>query len=415
MQPFKLSYYIARRYLFAKKSHNIINIISIISLVGVAVGVMALVIVLSVFNGFDSLIKKMYSNIDADIRIVPIEGKTFSTSTSAFINLNNHKGIEAIAEVLEENAIFSYGSKKHIGTIKGVSRNYQDISGIDSVICNGQFGLWRENQPLAIMGRGVAYYLNVSIAQFEPITVYIPKRGKSALSMEAAFERRSIMPSGVFAIEQDFDVQYTIAPIEFVRKLLVYDSTIVSAIEIKAKNGYSINTLKAEIENIMGDKFKVQDRYQQNESLYRTMKTEKLVIGLILVLILVIASFNIVGSLSMLIIEKRKDVGILKSLGADNDLIKNIFLHEGILISVAGTVLGAGLGLILCWIQTTFKIIRLDNRGSFIIDAYPVEVQFFDIAIILTAVLIIGYLCARFPVRMITKRIFDDDNIQNVN
>lgn len=408
-----LSYYIAKRYLFAKKSHNIINIISLISLTGVTVGVMALVIVLSVFNGFDSLIKQMYSSIDADLKIIPAEGKSFSTASPTFINLKGHDGILAMSEVLEENAIFAYSSKKHIGTIKGVSNSYHNICGIDSLICNGTFNLWNGIQPLAIMGRGVAYYLNADLSHLEPIMVYIPKRGKSGLSMEAAFERRSIMPSGIFTVEQDIDVQYVISPIEFVRKLLQYDSTMVSAIEIKAAEGYSTDKLKKEVETIVGSNFKVQNRYQQNESLYRTMKTEKLVIGLILVLILIIASFNIVGSLSMLIIEKRKDVEILRSLGADNELIQKIFLHEGLLISIAGTVIGTVLGLVLCWIQIAFKVIRLDSRGSFIIDAYPVDIQFTDIAIILAVVLSIGYFCARFPVRIITKRIFNSQAPHN--
>lgn len=401
----KLPFYIAKRYLFAKKSHNIINIISLISLVAISIGVAALVIVLSVFNGFDSLIKQMYSSIDADIRILPAEGKTFSTASETFSSLRTRSGVYVFAEVLEENALFGYGSKKHIGTIKGVSRNYQDLTGIDTMVCEGTFNLWRGSQPLAIVGRGVAYYLNLGLGNFEPLTIYVPKRSKQALSMEAAFERQSITPSGVFAVEQDFDVQYILAPVEFVRRLLSYDSTMVSAIEIKVAKGHNPETLKREIEATLGSDFKVQDRFQQNESLYRTMKTEKLVIGLILVLILFIATFNIVGTLSMLIIEKRSDVETLRSLGADSTMIQKIFLTEGLLITIGGSIIGTVVGLLLCWAQIAFKLIRLDNRGNFIIDAYPISIQPLDITIILLIVITIGYICTLLPVKIISKRI----------
>jgi lipoprotein-releasing system permease protein len=393
--------------LFAKKSHNIINIISIISLIGVATGVMALVIVLSVFNGFDSLISRLYSSIDADIRILPQEGKTFSVATPEFNRISRMKGVAVFSEVLEENALFRYRSKQHIGVIKGVSKNYVNLTGLDTMLVDGGFKLWNGSQPMAVIGQGVAYYLAASLAHFDPLVVYMPRRGKTTLSMESAFGKKNIMPSGVFAVEQEFDTQYVIAPVEFVRGLLSYDSTIVTSIELKAAKGYSPEKLKTEIEQILGTKYKVQNRYQQNESLYRTMKSEKFAIGMILTLILFIASFNIVGSLSMLIIEKRKDVETLRSLGADNDLIRKIFLTEGMLISVGGTIIGTLLGLIVCWAQITFKLIKLEGRGNFIIDAYPVDIQFGDIALILLVVLTIGFVASRFPVQMITKRILN--------
>jgi len=410
----RLPFYIARRYLFAKKSHNIINIISIISLVGVATGVMALVIVLSVFNGFDSLIGRLYSSIDSDIRILPREGKTFTVNTAEIEKIRNHNGVAVFAEVFEENALFRYRSKQHIGVIKGVSRNYANLTGVDSMLVDGEFKLWNGSQPMAIMGQGVAYYLNANLAHFDPLTIYVPKRGNVTLSMESAFGKKNIMPSAVFAIEQEFDTQYIIAPVEFVRELLGYDSTAVTAIELKASKGYSSDKLKGEVEQILGGGYKVQNRFQQNESLYRTMKSEKFAIGMILTLILIIASFNIVGSLSMLIIEKRKDVETLRSLGADNDLIRKIFMAEGLLISIGGTIIGTILGLVVCWAQITFKLIKLEGRGNFIIDAYPVDVQFGDIGLILLVVLTIGFVAARFPVRMITKRILNANERDNL-
>ncbi len=396
--------FIARRYLFAKKSHNIINIISIISVVGVATGVMALVVVLSVFNGFDSLIASLYSHIDADLRIEPKKGKTFRIDSLPFEKVRQMDHVAVFAEVLEENALFRYRGKQHIGVVKGVSRNYTELTGLKSKIIDGEFKLWQGSQPMAIMGEGVAYYLNANLAHFDPVFIYIPRRGKS-YSPSTAFINKAIMPSGVFAIEQEFDTRYVITPVEFARKLLLYDSLTVSAIEIKLNPNANPVKAKADVEKVLGNRYRVLDRYQQNESLYRTMKSEKFTIALILILILIIASFNIVGSLSMLIIDKRTDVETLKSFGASNALIQKIFLAEGMLISIGGSLIGIILGLLTCWLQITFKLIKLEGRGNFIIDAYPVEVQAGDMALIFLVVIAIGYLAARFPVRVITRKL----------
>lgn len=398
--------YIARRYLFAKKSHNIINIISIISVIGVATGVMALVVVLSVFNGFDSLIASLYSHIDSDLRIVAKQGKSFRIDTEPFEKVHQMSNVAVFAEVVEENALFRYRGKQHIGIVKGVSRNYTDLTGLKGKIIEGEFKLWQGSQPMAIIGEGVAYYLNARLAHFDPIFTYIPRRGKN-YSPDAAFIRKAIMPSGIFAIEQDFDTRYVLTPIEFARGLLQYDSLTVSAIEIKLKPNADKAKTKAEVERVVGNSFNVLDRYQQNESLYRTMKSEKFAIALILILILIIASFNIVGSLSMLIIDKRADVETLKSLGASNRLIQKIFLFEGMLISIGGSIIGIVLGLITCWLQITFKLLKLEGRGNFIIDAYPVDVQAGDMLLIFIAVIVIGYMAARFPVRVITRRLIE--------
>ena len=403
-------FYIARRYLFAKKSHNLINIISAISVIGMAVGVTALIVVLSVFNGFDQLIRKMFSNIDSDLRIELVEGKTFSDTLAELNAVRNYSGVAVFSEVLQEHALFKYRNRQHIGVIKGVSRNYNEISGVDSMIIDGEFQLWRGSQPLAIIGQGVAYYLNANLAHFDPIEVYIPKRGRQfSISAATAFNSKVIMPVGVFAIEQEFDSQFIIVPIEFARKLTNFN-TEVTSVEILLKPGTNSNKAQTDIQKILGENFKVQNRYQQNESLYRTMNTEKLSIGVILSLILFIASFNIIGSLSMLIIDKRKDVETLRSLGANNDLIQKIFLTEGLLISLGGTILGTTLGLLICWLQITFKLVKLTGTGGFIVNAYPVDIQWFDIAAIILVVLVISFFTARFPVRIITKRIFAQEN-----
>lgn len=399
-------FYIARRYLFAKKSHNIINIISGISVIGMATGVMALVVILSVFNGFDKLIRNMMSAFDADLKIELVEGKTFSDTLVELQKLRKLKSIAIYSEVLEENALFKYRGKQHIGVMKGVSRNYADQSGIDSMITAGTFQLWRGSQPLAIMGQGVAYYLNANLEHFDPLEVFLPKRGKQhSITSASAFSSKLIMPSGIFAIEQEFDTQYIIVPIDFSRNLMNYKSE-VTAVELKIAKGYNVKRVQQEVQATIGSKFKVLNRHQQNESLYKTMKTEKVAIALILGLILVIASFNIIGSLSMLIIDKRKDVETLRSLGADNDLIQKIFMAEGLLVSLAGSVVGTVSGLIICYIQIFFEPVKLRGIGAFIIDAYPVDIQFFDILLILLLVTVLSYLAARFPVRIITRRIF---------
>lgn len=406
--------YIARRYLFAKKSHNIINIISIISVVGMATGVTALVVVLSVFNGFDTLIRNMFSVFDADLKVQLVEGKTFPDTLTQLNSVRNHSSVAVFSEILEENALFKYRDRQHIGTIKGVSRNYPEQTGIDSMVVDGEFMLWRGSQPLAIVGRGAAYYLNANLAHFDPIQVFMPRRGRlPTISTASAFSTKSIMPSGVFAIEQEFDTQYILAPIEFTRNLLNYTNEVTS-IEIKLKEDATLHRAQEEIQTLLGPQFKVLNRFQQNESLYRTMKSEKLAIGLILSLILIIASFNIIGSLSMLIIDKRKDVETLRSLGADNDMIQKVFMTEGLLISFAGTIIGAVMGIIICWLQIQFKLVKLQGTGGFIIDAYPVDIQPLDIAGILILVIAIAYLAARFPVRFITQRIFAMEKAGNL-
>jgi lipoprotein-releasing system permease protein len=274
------------------------------------------------------------------------------------------------------------------------------------MIVAGEFLLWRGSQPLAILGQGVAYYLNANLEHFDPLEIYLPRRGKQhGITSASAFSSKIIMPSGIFAIEQEFDSQYILVPVELSRELLNYKNEVTS-VELKVKKGYNQNRVQRQIQTIVGDRFRVLNRYQQNESLYKTMKTEKVAIALILGLILFIASFNIIGSLSMLIIDKRKDVETLRSLGADNGLIQKIFMAEGLLISLAGTFIGTVFGLLICWIQIYFEPVKLRGIGTFIIDAYPVDVQFLDISLILVVVLLMGYLAARFPVRFITRRIF---------
>lgn len=375
MQEVNLSFYIARRYLLGKKSQNAINIISAISVIGVTVGTLALVIVLSVFNGFDSVVKSLFSTFDPEIRISAIEGKTFLPDPETVLQIRENPGVEALSEVLEENVLLLYGEKQHIGTIKGVDDSFQAVSGLDTMIYDGTMKLKDKNRPYAIVGQGVAYNLRISLSFIDPLFVYTIDR-KSSFNMaqpEESIRGDFIYPSGIFAIEQDFDSRYVIVPIGFARALLSYDNE-VSALEIKLNPDFPADKVQEEIITLMGHGFNVKNRAQQNALFYKIMISEKWAIFLILTFILIIASFNIVGSLSMLIIDKKKDIASLRDMGAGNRLIERIFLVEGWLISITGSVLGLALGTGISWIQQRFGIIKLSGSGSFVIDAYPVKI-----------------------------------------
>jgi lipoprotein-releasing system permease protein len=405
VQEMNLSFYIARRYLLGKKSQNAINIISGISILGVTVGTMALVIVLSVFNGFDSVVKSLFNAFDPDIKISAEEGKTFIPGDSALNALRSLPGVLAVSEVLEENVLLLYGDKQHIATIKGVDDSFEEVTGIDSMIYDGSMKLKDANRPYAVVGQGVAYSLRIGLNFVDPLFVYTIDR-KARFSManpEESIRRDFIYPSGIFAIEQDFDSRYVIAPIEFVRKLLSYDRE-VSSLEIKLDPGYPAQKVQEQIEGIMGTGLHVRNRQQQNELFYRVMKSEKWAIFLILTFILIIASFNIIGSLSMLIIDKKKDIHSLRNMGANNKLIKRIFLMEGWMISVIGSVFGLILGTVICWIQQRYELIKLSGSGTFVIDAYPVKIETIDIFLIWITVLLIGFIAARYPVRQISRK-----------
>jgi len=406
----KLPLYIALRYLFAKKSHNAINIISSISVGGVTVGAMALIIILSVFNGLDSLIKSLYSSFDPDLKITVNQGKTFTVNNDLFENIKNHKGVLYFAEVIEEDALLRYGENEHFATIKGVGDEFVEMSGIDSMIIDGEFQLKPNGIPHAVIGQGVAISLSVGLNFITtPIKIYFPKRtDKVSFNPETAFNRKNIFPSGIFAIEQDFDSKYIILPIEFARDLLDYTNE-VSSVELKISTNFDIEEVKNDISEILGSEFSVKNRYEQNELFYKIMKSEKWYIFFILSFILIVASFNIIGSLTMLIWEKREDILTLKSLGANPRLIRNIFLIEGWMISVIGAISGILLGMVICFLQKEFELVKLQG-GHFVIDAYPVEMNFPDFILVFLTVLLIGFFAAWYPVRYISKRYLAQNN-----
>ncbi len=400
----KVSFYIAKRYLFAKKSRNAINIISFISVMGVAVGTMALVVILSVFNGFDQVIHSLINSFDPDLKITLVEGKTFLPSEARIDSIRHLDGVGAVSEVMEENALVRYDERQFIATMKGVDRYFTDVTGVDSMIIDGKFILQEKNRPFAVVGQGVAYSLRVGLNFIQPLVFYVPKRTEQVniANPSASFNRAVVFPSGVFSIQQEYDSKYIILPVEVVRTLLEYNHDEVTSLEVRIKDTAVESEVQKQIAAIAGDRFTVQNRYQQNEVFYRIMKSEKWATFLILTLILIIASFNIIGSLTMLIIDKKNDIATLRDLGADNRLIRRIFLTEGWLISIIGSVAGVILGTGISLAQEYFKMVKIGGSGTFVIDAYPVHFQPLDIFLVWITVLLIGFLAAWFPARKIS-------------
>lgn len=405
MYKVNLPFYIAKRYLLGKKSQNAINIISGISVLGITTGTMALVIVLSVFNGFDSVVKSLYNTFDPDIQISSIAGKTFTPDPATTQAIRSLPGVSALSEVMEENVLLLYDDRQHIATVKGVDDAFKNVSGLDSMIVDGEMKLKDQNRSYVVVGRGVAYNLGIRLSFIDPLFIYtIDRTARINMSQpEESIRRNFIYPSGIFEIEQDFDSRYIICPIDFVRELLLYEEE-VTYLELKLDPLFPEEEVREEIISLMGEDFHVKNREQQNEMFYRVMRSEKWAIFLILTFILIIASFNVIGSLSMLIIDKKKDILTLRNMGAGNRLIKQIFLMEGWLISVLGSISGLILGSAISWIQQRFGVIELTGSGSFIIDAYPVRIEALDIFLIWVTVLLIGLIAARYPVRQISKK-----------
>ena len=398
-------FYIARRYLLSKKSHNIINIIAGISVVGVAIGTMALIVVLSVFNGFDQLVVSLFSSFNPAIRVTATHGKTFMLNTFPMDEVRRIPGVVHLSEVIEEEGLMRYKENQAIVTLKGVSENYAAITGIDTMMAEGSFLLQEGGKDLAVLGYGVAGALNANLQDYEnPLVIYVPRReaGFSG-NLDDAFNTGVIFPSGFFQIQWEYDVRYVILPLRFVRDLLSYGQER-TAIEIGLAKNADQKAVQARIEQVAGAGFTVKNRYQQQEVLYQIMVSEKHYIFMILTLILVIATFNVIGTLSMLILDKRKDIAVLQSMGADRKQIRRIFLLEGTLISFIGAVAGLALGALLCWLQMRFGLIRLGSEeSSFVVSAYPVAMKAADFLLVFATVMVIGLLAAWYPAFNIRK------------
>lgn len=405
----KLSYYIAKRYLFAKKSRNAINIISAVSVAGVAVGTMALIIILSVFNGLETMVSAIFNTFDPDIKITASEGKTFIPDTLRLKLLAKVEGLCCYSLTIEDNALLKYGSREYIATIKGIDDNYTMVSSIDSSMYEGNFTLKSKNgRPFAVPGAGVAQYLGIRVNFITPLEIIFPRKtGSTSLSAENSLNHKFIFPSGIFEVEKEYDSKYVYIPLDVARELTETEKA-VSTIEIKFQKNADPDAVQRAIMKIYGKGYSVQNRNEQQAIFYKVMRSERLAIFFILTLILIIASFNIIGSLTMLIIEKERDIEILKSLGADNNLIRKIFIFEGWLISIIGALAGVILGFVVCWLQQTYGLVKLQSQ-SLIMNSYPVVLKLIDFIIVPGTVLLIGYWAAWYPVRFLTKKYLNKD------
>lgn len=405
-----LPFYIARRYLFSKKSHNAINIISMICVCGVVVATIALVCALSVYNGFNDLVAGMFSSFDPELKITPRTGKVFDPTTSNMQKIKELPDIAFFSETLQDNALIRYHDRQDVAVVKGVDDAYQHLTMIDSALIDGNFTLQDEVANYALLGVGLSSKLGARPGFASPLELYVPKRDEkvnlsnpsSSFSMEYAYT------NGVFMINQQvYDEGYMIVPLLLARELFHYDKE-VSAIELKLTEKADLSSVKKQIKSILGDEFIIRDRFEQQEASFKMMQIEKWMTFLILCFILAIALFNVVGSLSMLMIEKQDDVRTLRNMGASDSLIRRIFLFEGWMISGFGALIGIVIGLVLCLLQQSFGLIKLgQTAGAFIIDAYPVRVIFTDILIAFITVAAIGFMAAWYPVHYLGKKWFN--------
>ena len=355
------------------------------------------------------MVSAIFNTFDPDIKITAAEGKTFVADTARLKLLATVDGISCYSLTIEENALLKYGERQCIATIKGVDNNYTMVTNIDSSMWEGEFILKSDKgRSYAVPGMGVAQYLGIRINFIAPLNIFVPKKTESTgINSEDPFNKRFIMTSGIYEVEKEYDSKYVFVPLDFARELTEIEEG-VSTVEIKFTEHADPQAVQKNIVKIFGKGFIVQNRYEQQEIFYKVMRAERLAIFFILTLILIIASFNIIGSLTMLIIEKERDIEILKSLGADNNLIRKIFIFEGWLISIIGAIAGIIMGFIICWLQQTYGLVRLQSE-SLIMDAYPVVMKIKDFIIVPGTVLLIGYWAAWYPVRFLTRKFLNKD------
>ena len=398
----RLPLFIANRYLVAKKSHNLINIITWISIFGISVGSFALIVVLSAFNGLEKVISSMNNRLTPDLQVSAVKGKTIDLTAFPLGQLKEIQGVNYVIPTITEDALFRANDKQHIGQVKGVGLDYQSIDRLNEAVFSGD-GLRLsdgDEHGFAVLGAGVAWYLGINA--FNPyamVRVYVPKRGNaSQMSLDNSFNSDVLTVCSVFSTEQEQDEKLVLVPFDWLSELLEYENR-ASNVELFTVPNVDINKVKREVKAVIGEDFTVKNQQEQQETLYRIMRSEKWAVYVILTFILILATFNVVGSLSMLMIDKRKDTEILKSMGADNRLIQKVFLNEGLLISVAGGIIGLLLGIILVLLQQKFGFVKFGTGGNYVVDAYPVLLKLKDVLLIFATILVVGCTSAFFTVR----------------
>lgn len=400
----KTAAFLAWRYLFSKKEHNIINVISGISMIGIMVSTAALVVVLSVFNGMSDIIGSWFNALHADFEVTLHEGKSFPVDGFPMEQLRQLPEVKAVNEIVCDLSLANYEDRQELLYVKGVPNNYLQENHFENMLIDGDTALWKMRQPCAIMGTGVAGRMEVNLLSYDLLKLYYPKRTKKNFANAAeAFNTHCLMPSGVICTNTNYDENYVFCPIAFVRELMHYEGEVTS-MEIQLQEGVDAAKTRSKIESIVGEKYCVRDKYEQEESLYRTMKSEKFVIYLILAFILILAAFNIIGALGMLILEKKTDTAVLFSMGASKSLIQRVFVYEGLLVSALGGLAGTLLGALICLLQQTFHIVKLGGGDAhYIIPYYPVQMRGGDLLMVIVTILVISLLTSLIPAYNLKK------------
>ena len=409
------SLFVAQRYLFSKKSHNTINIISTVSMCGVAVGSMALICVLSVLNGFEHMVQDSFTSFDPDLKITSQQGRVFNLNTEAWQKVRTLDGVELFSEVFSGNVLVGFNGRQTPALIKGVNANYAQLTGIKTLMIDGTFMLHGGVGNTAVVGVGVANTLSLGVDFVSPIALFVPKRNVNVnlARPETAFTQTNLFVSGVFAANQpEYDDEVVFVPIELAQQLFDYSSSEVSSVEIKIKSEALVEKTESSIQSILGDSFVVQNRYEQQADFYRILQIEKWITFLILAFILLIATCNIIGSLSMLMINKQQDISLFFNLGADNKIVQFLFLLEGWMISVYGAIVGLCVGVVLCLIQQYVGVIKMGE--GFVVENYPVVLQLGDVFLVFFTVAILGFLLASYPASVLRKRRITKSNEKDI-
>ena len=397
----RLPLFIANRYLLAKKSHNLINIITWISIIGISVASFALIVVMSAFNGLEQVIGSLNNRLTPDLQITPVKGKTIDLTTFPMGQLGAVQGVDFVVPTITDDALFRSDDKQHIGQVKGVGLEYQQIERLGDVMFGkGDLMLTDGIYNYAIPGSGVAWHLGINpYSPYATVRIYVPKRGDaSQMSLESSFNSGVLNVRNTFATDQEVDEKLVLVPFDWLADLLEYDDK-ASAVELFLAPKADVGKVKKEVRTLVGDGYAVKDQKEQLATLYKIMRSEKWAVYVILTFILILATFNVVGSLSMLMIEKRKDTEVLKALGADRGLIQRIFLNEGLLISVAGGIIGLLLGIVLVLLQQRFGFVKFGTGGNYVVDAYPVLLKVKDVLLIFATIVVVGSGSAYLTVR----------------
>ena len=403
------SFFIARRYFRSKKKKNFINIISNISMIGVAVGTMALVIVLSVFNGLEDLIRSLYSSFDPEIRISATAGKSFEITDDLLVAIQALEGVAIVTEVIEDNAYVRYKDSEMVIKVKGVGDNFIEQKRMDETIVHGELKLKKDGNSYALVGRGVQYALGISPNNdFYSLQLFYPKNIRpGSLNPGSLYTQKNILPGAIFAIEKQYDENYVFVPLDFAQSLMNYGDKRTS-LEIKTTEGADINDVQANLKALLGEQFQVLNSDEQHSGLLRAIKIEKLFVFLTFSFILAVASFNIFFSLTMLAIDKKKDIAILYAMGATDRLIRGIFLKEGAIIAFTGAVSGLLLGLVICWLQQTYGFVSMGMETS-VLDSYPVKMEFTDFVYTGISIILITFLASYRPAIIATRSSIKDN------